>query len=115
MMSEAAGSGHFIRVGENGAMASVSLFPRHITLAFSHAGRADPLPGQVFRHTGARRVVETAEVLSVAADWQGIPHVCFRLTVTRANLARFEARRTLTLSSFRRKFTEPVEAVTAEG
>jgi hypothetical protein len=54
--------------------------------------------------------VETAEVLAIHRDWQGIPHVSFRLIVNRANLAQVEALRTLTLSSFRERFREPVVA-----
>ena len=95
-------------------MTAATIIPKRITLPFSQAPRHDPQPGEVYRYRGPHKVVETAEVLFVSADGQGIPHVCYRLTVTRADLVRMESRRTLTLSCFQQRFTESVAPVTAE-
>lgn len=63
--------------------------------------------GSVFRHRINRNIVETAEVLEIAEDSLGIPHVTFEVKVEKAHFAGFNERRTLGLQSFYDLFHEP--------
>jgi len=63
--------------------------------------------GSSFRRTHRDNMVETAEVLSVAADSFGIPHVRFRLTFMRPDRNVFtEGPRVLSLETFAERYTE---------
>ncbi|HSK39954.1 MAG TPA: hypothetical protein VK943_09310 [Arenibaculum sp.] len=62
--------------------------------------------GSVYRRTHFGQVVETARVLSVAADGAGIPHV--RYTVHYEKCETSDELRTLALSSFAALFGERV-------
>ncbi len=63
--------------------------------------------GAVYRRPGTGSVTETAEVLEVARDNMGIPHVRFRLRVARGTDARVE-QRTLALDIFYARYKERV-------
>ncbi len=63
--------------------------------------------GSTFRRTHADRMVETAEVLSVATDSFGIPHVRFSITFQRPDRNVFnEGPRMLALKTFAERYTE---------
>ena len=67
--------------------------------------------GAVFRRVHPDQLVETARVLSVAPDPNGIPHVRFSVSFERARFARLDAgTRLLALASFTEFYREPVEA-----
>ena len=67
--------------------------------------------GAVFRRIHADHLVETARVLSVVPDQNGIPHVRFSVCFERARFSRQEVgTRMLALASFTECYREPVEA-----
>jgi len=66
--------------------------------------------GATFRHTSAGNVVETAKVVDVGEDPQGVRHVTYDLKVEKARFAAYEERRTLGLESFSEHFQEAVLA-----
>ena len=67
--------------------------------------------GAVFRRTRPDKLVETARVISVTPDQNGIPHVRFAISYERARFSRFEGgTRLLALASFTECYREPVEA-----
>jgi hypothetical protein len=58
-------------------------------------------PGSQFRRVLADRTVETAEVISVHTDQQGIPHLRYRVDFMRPNRQRYvEGPRVLSVRSF---------------
>ena len=63
--------------------------------------------GAVYRRPGTGPVTETAEVLEVARDKMGIPHVRFQLRVVRGMDARTE-QRTLALDIFYARYRERI-------
>jgi len=68
-------------------------------------------PGATFRNVRPGNLVETAKVLAIKADDQGIPHVRFDVTVDTASKIRLvEGRRILSLASFTQQFRERVLA-----
>jgi hypothetical protein len=67
--------------------------------------------GAVFRRIHPDQLVETARVLSVGPDQNGIPHVRFAVSFERARFSRQEVdTRMLALASFTEWYREPVEA-----
>jgi hypothetical protein len=66
--------------------------------------------GAVFRRQNGAGAVETARVLEVAPDPQGIAHVHYAYQVAQHDRRVIEDRRTLNLQSFHRAFGEPVES-----
>lgn len=66
--------------------------------------------GSAFRRTRPDRMIETARILSVAADGFGIPHVKYELTVEKPSaLPRMvEGHRMLSLSAFTNTYSERV-------
>ena len=63
--------------------------------------------GSAFRKTHPDRMVETAEVLSVATDSFGIPHVRFQVRFKRpARDVTIEGPRMLSLKTFAERYTE---------
>ena len=63
--------------------------------------------GSAFRKTHPDRMIETAEVLSVATDSFGIPHVRFQVRFQRpARDAQVEGPRMLALKTFAERYTE---------
>jgi hypothetical protein len=65
--------------------------------------------GAVFRRPGQSRGAETAQVLAVAEDKAGIPHVRFRLRVGRADGEDgVPEDRTLSLAAFVQQFPERI-------
>jgi len=66
-------------------------------------------PGAVYRRIGAGSAVEMALVREVAPDRMGIPHVRYRLWVSRGNCAPFAEERTLSLEAFRNRYRERVQ------
>lgn len=65
--------------------------------------------GAVFRRHNPNGVVETAKVLDVVPDPQGIAHVHYELEVAKHDRRILDDRRTLNLVSFHQAFGEPVE------
>ena len=66
--------------------------------------------GAVFRRVHADQLIETARVLSVKPDQNGIPHVRFSVSFERARFARLDVgTRMLALASFTEAYREPVE------
>ena len=64
-------------------------------------------PGATFRNVRPGNLVETAKVLAVKADDQGIPHVRFDMTVvTASKIQLVEGRRILSVASFTQQFPE---------
>jgi hypothetical protein len=63
--------------------------------------------GGLYRRPDTGPVIETAEVLDVARDTLGIPHVRFQLYVVRGSDARIEER-TLSLDSFFARYRERI-------
>ena len=63
--------------------------------------------GALYRRPGTGPVIETAEVLEVARDRMGIPHVRFQLYVVRGTDARVE-QRTLALDTFYTRYKERI-------
>lgn len=68
--------------------------------------------GAVYRRCSSGRVIETAKVLDVSPDAQGIPHVRYEVMVegARGRLSQFADCRILCLRSFSREFTESAES-----
>ena len=66
--------------------------------------------GEIYRRFGAGSLIETAQVLEVARDRMGIPHVRFQLQVTRGTEKPLIEYRTLALESFHAKFRDRVRA-----
>jgi len=65
--------------------------------------------GAFYRRTGTGAFVETAQVLDVAEDKMGIPHVRFQLQVTRGGIRRSTLEtRTLALEAFQNRFRDRV-------
>ncbi len=65
--------------------------------------------GAVFRRQGCGGAVETARVIEVAPDPQGIAHVHYDFLVAKNDQRFIAERRTLNLVSFHQAFGEPVE------
>jgi len=63
--------------------------------------------GALYRRPGTGSVRETAEVLEIAEDKMGIPHVRFQLRVVRGTDARTE-QRTLALDIFYARYRERI-------
>jgi len=63
--------------------------------------------GALYRRPNTGSVTETAEVLEVAKDRMGIPHVRFQLYVIRGTDARTE-QRTLALDIFYTRYRERI-------
>jgi len=63
--------------------------------------------GALYRRPGTGAVTETAEVIEVASDKMGIPHVRFQLRVARGPDTRTE-QRTLALDIFYARYKERV-------
>ena len=70
----------------------------------------DPKQGDSFRRSTRFEAVETAKIISVAADHLGIPHVRFSLKIASPRIVT-EDTRTLSLESFRSRYREPIPAV----
>jgi hypothetical protein len=66
--------------------------------------------GSVYTRRGHDATVETAEVLSVQRDGQGIPHVRFHISIRRGNNAMVDEDRILNLDAFADRFREHVPA-----
>ncbi|MFN0041746.1 MAG: hypothetical protein ACKVSF_00865 [Alphaproteobacteria bacterium] len=67
--------------------------------------------GSQFRRVLADRTVETAEVIAVQIDQQGIPHLRYRVDFTRPNRQRYvEGPRVLAARSFFDLYQERVSA-----
>ncbi|MFA6280630.1 MAG: hypothetical protein WC612_07590 [Bdellovibrionales bacterium] len=64
--------------------------------------------GASYRREGTGAFVETAEVLEVAADKMGIPHVRFQLQVTRGAGRPAVETRTLALEAFQTRFRDRI-------
>lgn len=60
--------------------------------------------GMTFRRTGSGAFVETAQVLEVMEDRMGIPHVRFRLHVSRGSVKPTVECRTLALETFSSRY-----------
>lgn len=65
--------------------------------------------GAVFRRENSNGIIETAKVLEVAPDSQGIAHVHYALEVAKHDRRIIDDRRTLNLISFHEVYGEPVE------
>ena len=63
--------------------------------------------GALYRRPDTGPVIETAEVIEVAKDTLGIPHVRFQLYVVRGSDARIE-QRTLSLDSFYARYRQRI-------
>ena len=63
--------------------------------------------GALYRRPVSGSVVETAQVIEIAQDRMGIPHVRFQLQVARGTDARVE-QRTLALDIFYARYKERV-------
>lgn len=79
-------------------------------LAPWHRRPVEVREGLVFRTRTETGMLETARVLSVAADPMGISHVSYELTIERSEALRYDYRRTLNLESFIDRYQEPVGA-----
>ncbi len=67
--------------------------------------------GAVFRNVRHGNLVETARILAVTQDGQGIPHVRFDVTLDSPGKIRLvEGRRMLCVASFTQQFPERVSA-----
>ncbi len=62
--------------------------------------------GACYRRVGTGAFVETAQVMDVAPDKMGIPHVRFQLHVTRGAGQPTLETRTLALEAFQSRFRE---------
>ena len=67
-------------------------------------------PGSLYRHTSKGQVVETAKVIAVGPDKQGITHVRFEVSVIRPSSRFFNDSRLLALNSFSQRYPERVSA-----
>jgi hypothetical protein len=76
----------------------------------SNRENVEIFPGSLYRHTGKGQVVETAKVIAVGPDKQGIPHVRFEVSITRPSSRFFNDSRLLALNSFSRRYPERVSA-----
>ncbi|WP_119165757.1 hypothetical protein [Algihabitans albus] len=66
--------------------------------------------GAVFRRQSSSGVVETARVIEVAPDTQGIAHVHYDFLVAKNDHRFIDERRTLNLVTFQQAFGQPVES-----
>lgn len=71
--------------------------------------RQPVIPGAVYRRLAADDTVETARVLSVGEDIQGIPHVRFRVSIRRADIAYVDEERILSEACFAERYRERLE------
>ena len=83
---------------------------RAIENVFHRGGQLENIEaGETFRRVHEDHMEETAEVLSVAYDPYGIPHVRFHVSFRRPNRNFFDGgARMLALSSFTDRYTELV-------
>ena len=70
--------------------------------------RAPVVTGAVYRRDDGDQFHETARVLSVGEDGQGIAHVRFRVKILRGNTAFVDEERILNLESFSDRYRERV-------
>lgn len=76
-------------------------------LIFRRGGKLEYIRvGDTFRHRNAGPVEELAEVISLYADRNNIPHVRFELSLRRNELGVQGGPRVLNLLSFRERFSE---------
>lgn len=75
---------------------------------FKAGGKDDVAAGSVYRRVVAGQTLDTAEVLALATDSAGIPHVRFTLHHERSEWP--DEPRTLALAAFRARFPERVTA-----
>ncbi|RDD63925.1 hypothetical protein [Ferruginivarius sediminum] len=77
---------------------------------FGRRYRRQPVAaGAVYRRLGADNTVETARVLSIGEDIQGIPHVRFRVSIRRAEIAYVDEERILSQECFAERYRERVD------
>jgi hypothetical protein len=89
---------------------------RSLSSFFLKRGRNldDVRAGSSFQRVHRDRMVETAQVLSVGTDTNGIPHVRFQESFRRPNQSRFDGGgRMLALQSFADQYCEFVSALEA--
>lgn len=79
-------------------------------LAHWHRRRVEVREGLIFRAHTENGLLETARVLSVAADPMGINHVSYELTIQKSEALRYDYRRTLNLESFIDRYQQPIGA-----
>ena len=66
--------------------------------------------GAAYRRYGTGAVVEIANVLVIAPDKMGIPHVRYQLQVVRGNGVPVVENRTLALEVFQNRFRERIKS-----
>jgi hypothetical protein len=75
--------------------------------ALSHHYYSEVEVGASYRRYGAGAVIETAQVIDVAPDKMGIPHVRYQLNVARRGAVKpFVESRTLSLEAFQARYKE---------
>ncbi|MGP1252978.1 hypothetical protein ABWI00_06830 [Algihabitans albus] len=65
--------------------------------------------GAVFRRQNPSGIVETARVIEVVPDPQGIAHVHYDFLVAKNDQRFIDERRTLNLETFHQAFGKPIE------
>ena len=85
---------------------AAALRKMRLTRARERAGKSALSSGTTFARTGARQIVETAQMLSIHDDNSGVPHVRYNCRIERENRIFDDGPRTLALPTFLERFNQ---------
>ncbi|SDF69442.1 hypothetical protein SAMN05216241_10235 [Limimonas halophila] len=86
------------------------LAPLRLDILGRRQRRAPITEGAVYRRRSGNDVIETARVLSVDHDLQGIQHVRFHVNICRGDVPFVDEERMLNVHSFAERYGQPIEA-----
>ncbi|MEE8559489.1 MAG: hypothetical protein V3S88_02120 [Alphaproteobacteria bacterium] len=78
----------------------------HLTRARERPGTSPLSAGATFARTGARQIVETAQVLGISEHGTGVPHVHYNCRLECENRIFDDGPRTLALPTFLERFNQ---------